>query len=118
MSLFGNVTQKFSNTVKATAQKSSELVEVTKLNLSISAEEDKIKKVYGDIGKALYEAYARGEEVSEAFKESCEQIKVYEQNIKQMKQKILELKKMKACPNCGFEMENDVAFCSKCGAKQ
>lgn len=118
MSVFENLTKKVSDTAKAAAKKSSELVEVTKLNMSISAEEDKIKKTYADIGKLVYTAYANGDEVAEGYKELCSSITGYEETITAMKQKILELKSMKVCPGCGVELETDIAFCSKCGAKQ
>lgn len=118
MSVFDNFTKKVTDTAKAAAKKSSELVEVTKLNMSIGSEEDKIQKVYNDIGKMAYAAFARGEEINEAYKVNCEKIKSYEDTINKMKQKILELKNTKACPGCGEELDASVAFCSKCGAKQ
>jgi DNA repair exonuclease SbcCD ATPase subunit len=118
MSVFENLTKKVSDTAKAAAKKSSELVEVTKLSMSISAEEDKIKKAFADIGKLVYTAYSNGEEVSEAYKESCSAITGYEETITATKQKILDLKSMKVCPGCGIELETEIAFCSKCGTKQ
>ena len=118
MSMFENLTKKVSDTAKAAAKKSSEIVEVTKLNMNISAEEDKIKKAYADIGKQVYDAYSNGEEVAENYISICEQIRSYEDNIKETKQKILELKNVKVCPNCGAELELDIAFCSGCGTKQ
>ncbi|MCX8131755.1 MAG: zinc-ribbon domain-containing protein [Clostridia bacterium] len=118
MSVFENITKKVSDTAKAAAKKSSELVEVTKLNMNISAEEDKIKKAYADIGKLVYQAYSNGEEVAEAYKELCSSIVGFEENVKATKQKIMELKNMKTCAGCGTELETETAFCSKCGAKQ
>lgn len=118
MSVFENLTRKVSDTAKAAAKKSSEVVEVTKLNLSIGAEEDKIKKLYTEIGKSIYETYAKGEAVGEEFKGQCDIIRSYEDNIKEMKAKILELKEMKLCSACGAELETGIAFCPKCGAKQ
>jgi hypothetical protein len=118
MSVFSGITQKVSNTAKAAAKKSNDIVEVTKLHMSISAEEDKIKKLYGEIGKALYESYERGEPIGDAFKDSCAQIQSISENIKQMKQKILELKNLKACSNCSAELDADVIYCPRCGTKQ
>lgn len=118
MSLFENITKKVSNTAKAAAKKSSDLVEVTKLNMSISTEEGKIQSTYGEIGKTVYEAYTKGEDIPEAFKELCDKIKSYEDNIKDLKEKILLLKNTKACPSCGTELEVEIAFCPNCGTKQ
>jgi len=118
MSVLDNITKKVTGTAKAAAKKSSDIVEVTKLSMSIGTEEEKITKCYTEMGKALYEAFTQGENIGESFKEYCEKIKSYEENIKEIKQKILELKNIKICPGCNEELEAEVAFCPKCGTKQ
>ena len=118
MSVFDNLTKKVTDTAKAAAKKSSELVEVTKLNMSIGAEEDKIEKVYADVGKMAYAAFSRGEQTNDAYKVNFEKLRSYEENINKMKQKILELKCTKICAGCGEELDANIAFCSKCGTKQ
>ncbi len=118
MSVFENFTRKVSETAKAAAKKSSDLVEVTKLNMSIGSEEDKIEKVFKEIGKTVYESFARGENVDEIFIDKCKEITSYEDNIKEMRTKVLELKNAKVCPNCCEELDIEVRYCSKCGTKQ
>ena len=118
MSVFEKVGRKVSDTAKAAAKKSGDIVEVTKLYMSIGSEEEKIKKVYIDLGKALYETYSTGGEVDEISKGYCESIKSYEDNIKEIKLKILELKDLKLCQSCSAEIDSEFDFCPKCGAKQ
>lgn len=118
MSVFDSISKKVSDTAKTAAKKSCELVEVTKLSLSVGTEEDKIVKIYTDIGKAIYDSYNRGEAIDEKFIEKCEQAKSIEQSIKEIKFKIQELKEVKECTNCGEELELDAVFCAKCGTKQ
>lgn len=118
MSVFDNITKKVSDTAKAAAKKSGDLVEVTRLNMSIGAEEEKIKKVYSEMGKLLYEAYAGGNPMPDEVRESCEKIDEMKKTIEEMKQKILELRNVKACPRCGTELEMEMTFCHKCGKKQ
>lgn len=118
MSVFDNLSKKVAETAKAAAKKSGGLVEITKLNVSISAEEDKIEKVYGEIGKAVYAVYAEGTPVGDYLTELCEKVKAYEESIYAMKQKIYELKNTKVCPGCAVELDADIAFCPKCGTKQ
>lgn len=118
MSVFNNLTKKVSETAKAAAKKSGDIVEMTKLNMSIGTEEDKIKKTYAEIGKKIYDLFAAGAEIPEDVKEQCEAIGTYEKNIEELKQKILEYKNIKVCASCGFELDSQAMFCSKCGAKQ
>lgn len=118
MSIFDNISRKVSETAKAAAKKSGDLVEVTKLTMSIGAEEDKIKKTFTEIGKAVYESYKAGDEINDSLRELCAKVESYEKNIESMKQKILELRNVKVCPGCGIELEIDMAYCYKCGLKQ
>lgn len=118
MSVFENLTKKVTETAKAAAKKSSGLVEVTKLNISIGAEEEKIQKLHADMGKILHENYTNGDEIPEVFKDYCERIEACENAINDMRKKIHELKNTKVCPGCSSELEIDIAFCPKCGMKQ
>lgn len=118
MSIIDGLTKKVATTAKTAVRKSGDIVEVTKLNMSVNSEEDKIHKSYFELGRAVYELFKNGEEFVEAAKAICEQIKVYEDNIKEIKLKILGLKNIKECPSCQMELDMEVAFCPKCGAKQ
>lgn len=117
MAFLENLGKRVGEAAQAAAKKSGELVETTKLNVNISSEEDKIQKLYTQIGKALYEKYTAAGVTDDDVKESCEAVKVHEQNIKALRDKILELKGTKLCINCGTEMERTQIFCSKCGTK-
>lgn len=118
MSVFDNITKKVAETAKVAATKANDIVEVTKLNINIASEEDKIKKIYSEIGKAVCDAYTNGEDVGGGLKEYCEKIRAIEESIEEMKKKILEMKNLKTCPGCSAELEADVAYCPKCGTKQ
>lgn len=117
MAFLENLGKKIGETAQAAAKKSSELVEVTKLNASISAEEDKIHKLYLQIGKAAYQQFRETGATEEYLREACEQIVAHEQNIQSLREKIAEVKGIKTCVGCGAEMERAQIFCSKCGTK-
>lgn len=118
MSVLDNITKKVTDTAKAAAKKSGSVVEVTKLNMNINTEEEKVRKIYSDMGRMLYEDYTEGKNVGERLLEQCVKIDEIIEGIDDMKQKILELKNVKACPNCGMELEVDMTYCYKCGKKQ
>lgn len=118
MANFENFTKKVAETAKAAVRKSGDIVEVTKLNLNIGAEEDKIKKLYADMGRMVYELYLNGDEISSVLVDSCEKIKNHEKTIQEIRQKVLQLKNMKACQQCSSEIEMDFEYCPRCGARQ
>lgn len=118
MSVLDNITKRVTDTAKAAAKKSGSVVEVTRLNMNISAEEEKVRKIYADMGKQLYEDYTEGKIVGEKLLEHCERIDEIVSNIDVMREKVLELRNVKACPNCGMELDIDMTYCYKCGRKQ
>jgi DNA-directed RNA polymerase subunit RPC12/RpoP len=117
MAFLENLGKKIGETAQAAAKKSSEIVEVTKLNANVSSEEDKIQKLYTQMGKAVYQKFSETGNTEDYLKEACEQIVAHEQNIKALKEKIAEVKGIKTCIGCGAEMERAQIFCSKCGTK-
>jgi predicted amidophosphoribosyltransferase len=117
MSIFDNLGKKIGETAQAAQKKANETIEITKLNKSISNEEDKIQKIFTELGRKLYGLYIQGQDVGDNFESECEEISVYEDNIKELKNKIRELKNIRICPNCGAEIEEGILFCSKCGTK-
>lgn len=118
MSVLDNITKRVTDTAKAAARKSGSVVEVTKLNININTEEEKIRKIYTDIGKQLYEDYNEGKIVGEKLLEHCMKIDEIIEGIADMRDKILELKNIKACPSCGMELDIEMEYCYKCGRKQ
>lgn len=117
MAFFENLGKKVGEAAQAAAKKSGELVETTKLNVNINSEEDKIQKLYAQIGKAVFDKFAESGAAEDYIKEACEAIIVHEQNIKSLREKIAAVKGTKACIGCGAEMDRTQIFCSKCGAK-
>jgi|LSQX01.3.fsa_nt_gb ribosomal protein S27AE len=118
MSVLDNITRKVTDTAKAAAKRSGSVVEVTKLNMSINTEEEKVRKLYTEMGRQLYEDYNEGKMVGDKLLEKCEKIDEIIGNIDMMREKILELKNVKACPNCGMVLAIDMEYCYKCGRKQ
>ena len=116
MAFFGDMGKKVGEVAQAAAKKSGELVEITKLNVNINSEEDKIQKLYIAIGKLVFENYNGGPTTYDVSAQ-CEEIKQHEQAIKVLKDKIIDVKGNKICVSCGASMDKAQVFCSKCGAK-
>lgn len=100
---------------KNIAEKSKDVVEITKLNGQINSEKDKMKDLYVKIGEQAYINYKNGGESQ--YTEHCAQIAEIEAKIGELTNKVLEIKNASKCPTCGAEVSKDTAFCSKCGTK-
>ncbi len=100
---------------KNVAQKSSDMVETTKINMSISQEKDKVNKIFYEMGAAVYEQYKAGNDVG--LGEQCMQVAEMEAKIAELQAKIMEIKNTAKCPGCGAEVSAETVFCANCGTK-
>lgn len=99
------------------AKKSGELIEISKLTVSINSNESKMKDLYSEIGKKVFEKHENGQYIDPELVENCNEILALKTSINEMKQKINELRNKKICTNCDTSLPEDTAFCPKCGNK-
>lgn len=117
MAMFDNFGKKIGDLAQNAAKRSGEMVEVTKLNISIKSEEDSIDKLYDEIGKYCYVRYEAGNENDSSLIDLCDKIKDHKEKINSLKEKINEIKNVSICEKCGSEVNKTSAFCGNCGAK-
>lgn len=103
MSFFNKVGKNLGKTAKSVTKKSEEMIEITKLNLAVGNEEDKIKKLLLEIGNEAYGLYSQGESIIEAIDQKCAQVKELEANIASLKEKIKSIKEPKTAETCSCE---------------
>ena len=118
MALFDNFGKKVGNLAQATAKKSGEVIEVTKLNMSINSEEDGIKKAFLEMGGICYKLFEENALQVEQLIPLCAQVQARKSKISELRQRINTARGIKICPSCGAEIELVSPFCSKCGTKQ
>lgn len=118
MSFLNDLGKKFSEVTQEVSKKSGEVVNSTKINMSIKAEREKIERLQIDIGKRIYEKFDQKQEVDEGVKEFCEQIKIIEGTIDELNQKLQDIKNVRKCTSCGKEISKEIKFCPGCGGKQ
>lgn len=118
MNLFDNIGKRVAGTYKTAAKASGELLEETKLRLSMINEENKVEELYEKLGEKVFSLHEKGESLGEDFNQECVEIQSIKQNISSMKKRIKELRHLKTCPQCSFEVDLTYEFCPKCGAKQ
>ena len=70
------------------AKKSSDLIEITKLNIKIKESESDIRRNLVEIGKIVLEKYENESEIPDEFKEFINIIRVKKEVIEDLKSKI------------------------------
>jgi hypothetical protein len=119
MEFFNKLSKKASETYQITKEKTSQISGELKLKNKISETKLQIQEDYTEIGKLVYAAHKKGEEVSkDEVTPKCEEIARLEVEIEKAETEILALKKIKKCVGCGAELEEKDEFCSKCGKEQ
>ena len=119
LNLFGKkVSKTVTKTYKVATEKSGKLIEEAKLRMQIASENDKMSEKLEEIGAAVYEDFKAGNSTYADFEDLCKEIESSEALVQEMRDKILEMKKLKQCAVCGSELLRDDRYCSKCGAEQ
>lgn len=74
------------------AKKSSDVVEISRLNFNISNEEKNIKNKYEEIGKIIFEKYKNNEIIDKDLEEHCKELDNSLIIVKELSDKISSLK--------------------------
>ena len=106
------------NTYKTVADKSGKFVEEAKLKIKTSDLEKDVENIFQDIGEAVYEKYKSGEDVGKNFAKDCKDVDKMYKEIQKMDVKILLLKNLRVCEDCGDTIGIENKFCPTCGEKQ
>ena len=87
-----NAAKKSGEFAQTAAKKSGEMVEVTKLNMSMTSEENSIEKLYTELGELCYSSIQAGTELDGSISEVCQKIKAHKDAIAEIKGKIKSIK--------------------------
>ena len=92
-----------------------EKAEYLKLTNAISAQRNREKELYQEIGKKYFEMC--GDAPQPEFEELFSNVKGIKRDIKRLNNELSQYKKTTTCPACGQSIIKDSAFCNKCGEK-
>lgn len=115
MAFFDQLGKKISSTSQNMMQKAKGLVDITGLKSQISDEEKKINKYYYNLGKMYYAS--QKESPLPEFEELVGMLNGSFAKIDELNEMITTIENVKICPNCGTPIEDDMIFCTGCGAK-
>lgn len=114
MAFFEKMSETLTVKGKGMADKAKELAEVNHLNGQINTQKNTAEKLYKEIGQLIYENREDWKSVDIATQ--LEQLDSIQEKILELQEEILQVKGVRRCAGCGAEVNNDMAFCPKCGA--
>jgi|WetSurMetagenome_2_1015567.scaffolds.fasta_scaffold375477_2 hypothetical protein len=92
MAFFQDLGKKISNVTQDAARKTSELIEISKLNSSINAEKSAIAELHKKIGVTVYSLYTTGEPIPDALAADVQGITAHLKTIDDLENKIADIK--------------------------
>lgn len=107
---------KITTTASAAVRKSGELVEITRIKFAIMDTEGEIKKLLRDIGTIVYEARKNNTEIDDSINDKCEQIDELYEEIEEAQERLIELRSLQVCPDCGKKVKISCEYCPSCGS--
>lgn len=105
---------KLNQITKSAVSKSKEMAEITRLNMEISGNEQKIKELAAQIGMCVVEQQLFSE--NEQITEWSNKIRELQEAVAKNQSTIQEIRNINICPNCGAEVSRTSNFCDKCGS--
>lgn len=117
MGVFEDVFSKARSAADYAGKKTGEVVEITRLRLSVSDAEGKLNKAFAELGEKVYGAAKDQSDCTDFIHEKSGEIDGLYAQIQELNEKIAALKKEKKCAGCGYSNPEEASFCLKCGAK-
>lgn len=120
MEFFNKLGNIASETYKKTSKKTGDLAKEAKIRMKMNEDKGKIKDLYVEIGKHIYQKYIengimpKDKEVAEF----CTNIDELSNGIEKALDELLVLKGKRICENCHTEIDVNVKFCPSCGTEQ
>lgn len=102
---------------KIAMDKTTNVVDITKLNLAKSETDGKVRKLCAKIGEIIYEQYKNGAEFDGDIEDALIEIDRFKAESEELDAQIAALKSIVSCPGCGQKNDKSSEYCSQCGAK-
>ena len=120
MEFFEKLGKKASETFNNAGEKANKIAGETKLKFKINDNKSKIKDIYQEIGKIVYQKFALDGnlEIKDDISEQLTKITELTDEIEKYEKQILELGNMKQCVNCKNKIDKNAKFCPSCGTEQ
>ena len=103
------------------AEKTGKIAREIKLKANMAENKSKVKELYEEIGKEIYQQYVLKEDLEmkkPMIEQNCSMIAILADEIEEYRMELLKLKDLKQCENCHYEIDVDFHYCPNCGCEQ
>ena len=120
MEFFNKLGDIANKTYKSASKKTGEIAQEAKIKMKMNENKAKIKDLYQEIGKIVYQKHIHEEEVNikEDLNSYCSQIDELSKEVETYQEKVLALKNKRICENCYEEIDLQSKYCPSCGFEQ
>lgn len=116
MGLMDKLSNSVSTTAKNIGKKSTQIVEVSKLNASVRKRDEELMKQFEELGQYVYIRLKKLNYVTrEELEETIRLIEQIEADIKTLEKLILNVRNINYCERCDIELEDETRYCPLCG---
>ncbi len=115
MAFFEELGKTLTKVGEATVQKTKEVADFTKVNAKILDLQNRLDKAYMEVGKRYLELHPANDE--DDMKAVVEAVYHVEDQLKELRKQLQELKGTVKCETCGAECNAEATFCSRCGSE-
>lgn len=113
---FSEIGSTISRITQQAVGKTSAVVETSKLNAQITAEQKDVERLYQQIGELVYRGVKDGDiEVSDDLADIISAIDSHRVIIRNARKSLAEVQQKKLCPKCHEIISADAAYCPRCG---
>ena len=103
--------------VYGTASKmTGEMVDMGKIHYQIKQTQWEIEKTYQKLGEIVYESKKSAQSFDEAITLAVAEVDALNERLEDLGKRLRAYKKVRKCPDCGKENDEEFTFCSRCGA--
>ena len=120
MDFFNKLGNIASETYKKTSKKTGDLAKEAKIRMKMNEDKGKIKDLYTEIGKIIYQKHIDGQKISndEEITNFCNKIDEISCGIEKALDELHVIKGKRICEKCNAEIDIKVKFCPSCGTEQ
>lgn len=115
MAKFEDFLNKARDLAGVAGQKTTELVDKTKIKMEIATVEKQLAATFEGLGRLVYDAEAADEDIEALKNDAFETVAELQKQLDALHGKLYDYEGAVKCSECGAVNEGDALFCKKCG---